>query len=156
MAVAPGKRTAAFSDAQLQHFQKFKEAVLYAKSVLVDPDVKAQYQSKAKPGESAFNVAVADFLVPPVMNEIDCGLYTGQVGSLIKVKATDNFKINSIMVAIYKADDSLLESGAAVVSGNGIDWVYTATHLNATLTGCKVVATATDTPGHKVEMTQMM
>ena len=114
MAVAPGKRTKPFTDAQLQHLQQFKEAVLYAKSILTDPDKKAEYKAAAKNGESAFNVAVGDFLILPVVVEIDLSQYTGQTGNKIRIRATDNFKLVNVTATIYKADNTVVETGAAI------------------------------------------
>ena len=156
MGSAPGKRTKPLSDAQLNLIGQFKEAVIYAKSVLANPDKKADYAAAAVKGESAYNLAVADFLKPPVIKEIDSSLYTGQIGSKIRVRVTDNFKLTGCSVTILKADNSVLETGAATIGTNGLDWFYTATHVNSTLTGCKLIAVATDTPGHSTEMSQML
>ena len=156
MAIAPGKRTKPLTDPQLQHLQQFKEAVLYAKSVMDEPDKKAEYKAAAKNGETAYNVAVGDFLKLPEVNELDISQYTGQVGNKIRIRATDNFKLTNVTATIYKADNTILETGPATSNGNGLDWYYIVTHQNSTLSGCKVKVTVTDTPGHKVEMEQML
>lgn len=41
---------------------KFREAVLYAKTALADPLIKASCAARAKAGQTATNVAVADYL----------------------------------------------------------------------------------------------
>ncbi len=43
----------------------FSDAVAFAKSILTDPALKLAYKAKAKPGQSAFNAAIADFLNHP-------------------------------------------------------------------------------------------
>ena len=156
MAVAPGKRTKPFTDAQLAHLQQFKEAVFYAKSVLNDAVQKGEYKSAAKNGESAFNVAVADFLKLPTVEELDFSQYTGQIGNKIRVRAMDNFKLTNVTVTIYKADNTVVETGIATAGTNGLDWFYTTTHQNTSMTGGRVLAKITDTPGHVVEMSQML
>jgi hypothetical protein len=156
MSSAPGKRTLPLTEAQQMHQQQFKQAVLYAKAVLADPDKKAEYESAARNGESAYNMAVADFLKFPVIQEMDISMYTGQAGDKIRVRATDNFKIAEVSVTIFKSDNSIVESGIAEPAGNGRDWIYTATHANSPIGGGRIVATVTDGPGHQTQMSQML
>jgi hypothetical protein len=52
-------------------------------------------------------------------------------------------------VEIYAANGTLLEEGKAVKENNGLDWCYTATQLNGTLAGTKIIAIATDVPGNE-------
>lgn len=40
----------------------FRMAMAYAKGLLADPAVKQSYMKKARPGQTAYNVAVAEFL----------------------------------------------------------------------------------------------
>ncbi len=51
------KRTKASTASQNAITTAFKEAAMYAKSILIDPLIKAAYKLKAKPGQSAFNIA---------------------------------------------------------------------------------------------------
>jgi hypothetical protein len=44
--------------------------------------------------------------------------------------ATDHFKLVTVTATIFKADDTVLETGDAVARANGLDWFYTATHQN--------------------------
>jgi hypothetical protein len=156
MAAAPGRRTHALSQAQKLHQQHFKQAVLYAKAVMADPQKKAEYMAAAKEDISAYNVAVADFMIPPVVQEIDTTHYTGQVGEKIRIRAMDNFKIANVSVGIFKSDETEVESGSAIAEGNGLDWIFTTSRSNKSPSGGKVVATVTDTPGHAVLMTQVI
>jgi hypothetical protein len=104
------------------------------------------YAKKATAGQSAFNVAVADFFNAPNIQEIDISAYTGQVGSLIRVRATDDFNVADVFVHITNADGSLVEEGAALLQSNGVDWVYTATKQNDSFAGDKITVTVTDIP----------
>ncbi len=97
------------SEAQLQHIQKFQEAVIYAKSVLGDPEKRDAYKHAAKQGQSAYNVALADFLKAPHIEEIDVSGYNGQPGSRIRVRAVDDFKVAEVSVVIQDADGKELE-----------------------------------------------
>ena len=153
---APGKRTRPMTESQLEHIQMFREAVIYAKSVNADPARRAEYQPGTKNGLSVYNLAVADFMKLPIITEMDISEYTGQSGQKIQVRATDNFRVTEIRVAILKADGTAVESGIASAHENGLDWIYTATLANSSLTGGRIVATARDHPGHEVQMSQMI
>jgi hypothetical protein len=156
VSMAPGHREVPQTTAQNLHHQKFREAVMYAKSVLADPGMKQKYQSAAKDGETAFNVAVADFIKLPVIEEIDPAAYTGQPGEKIRIRATDSFMVKQVSVGIYQSDGSRVESGEAESNGNGLDWFYITNKQNPELAGGKIVAAVTDHPGHKVEMTRLL
>ena len=47
---------------QKKRQNSFKQAVAFAKELLADPAVKLAYQAKAKPGQTAYNVAIGEFL----------------------------------------------------------------------------------------------
>ena len=42
--------------------ERFKEAYLFARSVISDPVLKALYEKRAKKGCSAYNTAISEFL----------------------------------------------------------------------------------------------
>lgn len=144
----PGSRTGELSEAQKEHQKHFQEATIYGKAALTDPATKAGYAAAASNGETAYNVAVADFFHAPNIDEINVSNYTGKIGDAIKVKATDDFKVAEVSVAIYNADGSEVEHGLAVQSANGVEWVYTATADNASLDSDKIIVSVSDLPGH--------
>jgi hypothetical protein len=156
MSAAPGKRTLPLTAAQLLHQEKFREAVFYAKAILQDPQKKEAYKESAKNGESAFNLAVSDFFRLPDIREIDLSRFTGQAGDLIRVRVVDNFKLTGVDIGIYKADGSEVDSGPAEAEPNGLHWIYPIAVNHPSMTGGKVVATATDWPGHKVKMEKII
>src|SRR6476661_8292798 len=71
------------SEAQKQVRSTFKMAATYAKGILSDPAIKTAYQQKAKPGQSAYNVALADFFRAPQIGDLDISGYNGQAGSTV-------------------------------------------------------------------------
>ena len=125
---------------------KFQQAIIYGKAATADPATKALYANKTTAGQSAFNVAVADFFNAPNIQEIDVSAYTGQVGSVIRVRATDDFNVADVSVHIANVDGSLVEEGAALLQPNGVDWIYTATQQNDSLAGDKITVMVTDIP----------
>jgi hypothetical protein len=131
---------------QLAAQQRFKTSVAYAKLAMLNINAKEAYYAAAKRGQSAFNVAFNDaYFGPLVLGIISLG-YTGAVGGLVVVQATDDFKVNTVKVSIYNPVDVLIEEGAAVAAGDGLNWNYMSTVANANIAGCKIKATATDIP----------
>ncbi|GET34717.1 hypothetical protein PbJCM13498_35800 [Prolixibacter bellariivorans] len=151
VAAAPRERTVEPSEAQLNNQNHFQEAVIYGKSATKDETMKAAYEAAAKEGQSAYNVAVADFMKAPQINEVDLSNYTGQPDSYILVRATDDFNVAEVTVTIQNADGTEVESGTAQLEPGTIWWRYTATATNESLDGDKIMIRATDVPGNLTE-----
>ena len=147
----PLKKEQEPTEAQQQHQLRFQEAVLYGKAVLADAAKKEAYGASAKEGQSAYNVAVADFLNAPRIDEIDVSHYTGQPNSYIQVRAVDDFNVAEVTVAVQAADGTEVESGAALLQPGTTWWRYTATVVNESLEGDKIVVRVSDTPGNLSE-----
>lgn len=147
----PKARTGELSEGQKAHLGKFQEAVLYAKAALAEPDKRAGYTQSATMTQTAYNVAVADFFHAPDIKDVDLSKYTGKTGDTIIIRATDDFKVMEVSVAIYNSDGTEVEHGLAVLSTNGVDWVYTAKAENPSLTGDRIVIRASDMPGNVTE-----
>jgi hypothetical protein len=83
------------------------------------------------------------------VDEVDLSAYTGNVGDPIAIRASDDFAVSSVNVAVTKADGSAIEEGAASEtppkSGR---WLYRATAAVPTGTTVKIAVTAKDRPGH--------
>lgn len=144
------------TEKQKQTTQRFQEAVIYAKSALADPDAKQAYADKATGNQTAYNVAIADLFNAPEIEQINMQGYTGKPGDTITVRATDDFKVKQVTVAIFNADGSLVEQGDAQPSANSMDWVYKAMASNGDLAGDKIVIRASDLPGNTTESQQII
>ena len=153
---APKDKTGEDSQKQKDQQQKFQRAVLYAKAVLNDPEQKELYEADADQahGVSTYNVAVADLLNAPKIEKIDLSAYTGKKGDIIKITATDDFKVASVTVRIENADGILVEEGSALDSG--FEWLYTAVSNNEDLSGDKITIKATDNPANLTEKSQTL
>ncbi|MGV8134119.1 MAG: hypothetical protein AB2L20_02805 [Mangrovibacterium sp.] len=152
----PGEQEAEPTEAQLSVREKFQQAAIYGRAAVSNPETKAEYAAAAKPGQSAYNVAVADFFRAPDIEEVDLSAYAGQVGDVIRIKATDNFKVQQVKVRIENADASLIEEGQAAADADGRSWTYTATAVNESLTGDKITVTATDRPQNVTREEQVL
>ena len=114
--------------------KRFKAASIYAKNALLDV-------------ASPYNMAMADYLRPPVIDKINAEAYTGSAsGEKIIIEADDKFKVISLKVKITKSNGSLIEEGQASLSEG--KWVYTTTAANASPTGDKITVIATDRTGN--------
>jgi rRNA maturation endonuclease Nob1 len=151
VASKPKDRTGELSDAQKDHQKRFQQAVIYAKSALTNPETKQAYKDAASDGESAYNVAVADFMNAPDIEEIDLSKYTGKVGDTIAITVTDDFMVQEVAVTILNADGTEVEHGLAQPGIGGLQWIYTASATNDSLDGDKVIISASDLPGHITE-----
>jgi len=146
---APIQSSQPASKAQQVVRTKFQQAVIYGKSVGANPAQKTAYQEQAVEGQSFYNIAIADFFNAPDIEQIDVSGYTGAVGSKIVIKATDDFEVNKVHVKIESGDGSLVEEGNAIADAIGLNFTYTATVANASLTGDKITVTAFDNPGNE-------
>lgn len=151
VASKPRERVGEMSEGQKANQQRFQQATLYGQSVMGSHDLKAEYEASAKAGQSAYNVAVADFFHAPDIDTIDISAYTGKAGDMITIKVTDDFKVSEVSVSIYNADGTEVEHGMAVQSVNKSEWVFTAKVANASLEGDRIEVRATDLPGNETK-----
>ncbi|WP_293298542.1 hypothetical protein [Pedobacter sp. UBA4863] len=131
---------------QLEVRERFTEAAYYAKSAIGNPVLKEQYQAKARPGQSAYNIAFADYLKAPALRKVMADEYMGQIGDKLTFRIIDNFKLQSVNVRILDEDNNVIEQGAVTPLENGLDWQYTATVANPTVLGTNLEVTVKDTP----------
>lgn len=132
---------------------RFKQATLYGKMVMADPESKALYEAAAKAkGLPVFSLTVADFFNAPSVDEVDLAGYSGAVGDEIVVQASDDFAVAGVQVSLADDGGSLIEAGEAVEtpprSGR---WVYTATAAVAPGATVRITVTAMDRPGSVTE-----
>lgn len=142
------KRTKPPGPAQLEIMDRFTEAAYYAKNAIKDPLLKEAYLAKAKPGQSAYNIAFADYMKAPELRKVMADGYNGQIGDKLTFRVVDNFKLQSLSLRIFAQNGVLLEEGALSELDNGLDWEYVATVENATVVGTNLELSVKDTPGN--------
>ena len=80
--------------AQAVHRERFRQAALYGKVVMADPETKVVYEEAAKAqGQPVFSLTVADFFHAPAVDEVDLSGYAGQVGDAIVVRVSDDVDV---------------------------------------------------------------
>jgi hypothetical protein len=120
-------------------------AVTYAEFACEQPI----YQSKAVgSANSAYNLAVADYLVKPQILAIDLRGWGLGIGRTIQVRAKDDFMVLGVRLVVREGD-CILEEGEAVQSEeNDLLWNYTTRSVIARKHGLTVDAFAYDLPGN--------
>jgi hypothetical protein len=151
VSAAPNQPKQELTDAQKEHREKFRQAVLFAKGALKSPEYQEAADAR---GVSAYNVAVADFLHPPEIQKIDLSSYQGQADEKIATTAVDDVKVKTVGVMIVNDDGTLVEKGTAVVGdANTNQWLYT-TRQAATSASVKIVVDVADLAGQVAEVSQ--
>jgi hypothetical protein len=148
----PGVRTAPFSAGQKNQQSKFKEGVRYYNSIKHDAAMMLAYRKKAGPGQTAYNVAVADSMNAPVIESVNINGLIAQTGLQISVIAKDDFRVAEVRIRIEDANGNVLEEANAIPIAIGttdnFNWVYTTTAAGVAVVGNKVSVTARDLPGN--------
>ena len=147
----PGASDQPPSPAQEAQRQRFREAIAYAK----ETKGEAVYVEKAAGTvKSAYNVAVADWLHPPEVVEVDLAAWRGGVGETLRARVRDDVKVEKVTFVIAQADGTLVEEGAGV-QVDGLWWAYVTTvdHPFGCAQGgpggeATVLVIAQDLPGH--------
>lgn len=146
----PSKRKR-ISDKQVEQSNLFRDATNYAAQETRDPEVKALYaKSIDRRRRSAYNVALSDYLNPPVIHYIRAVGYNGAAGSIITIKATDDFRVETVSVVIYSAKGMVIEKGdAARNKRKPFMWNYRTSVENHRVKACRIKVTAKDRPGNE-------
>jgi hypothetical protein len=144
----PDPQPQSLSEAQLAQVARFAGASRWARTVLLDPDVKAAYQRACHGHLTPHNVALRDSMHAPAVTFIAMDAYKGKSGDVIRVSATDDFKVIRVSLLIRTVAGETLEEGQADWNALEQEWVYTTRSPVPTGTMILVVATAFDLPGN--------
>lgn len=154
LANRPAKRKRQ-SERQKEHCSKFEDAVAYARGQMRQWESKSMYQAAVNQKmTSAYQIAVTDYLKPPVVHSIETAYYGGAAGQKIAVFASDDFKVASVELIIRNPDDEIIEQGTATRSEEKRnEWIYFTIVKNTAMAGSTVEARARDIPGNVTSMT---
>lgn len=142
--------------AQQAHRQRFANAVVYAKNSLTDPHVLEAYAAIIQGNQRVYIAALKDYMHAPKLFNLQTDSYTGLAAQPIRVQAIDNFRVVRVEFKLFANDGTLLESGQAIRSKNGIDWIYTTKVSNPQPEGSTVLVTAMDLPMNNTELVQVL
>lgn len=156
VAVKPTSTKREPTEKQKEQHLRFRKGSRYAQQAIQNPTLKAAYQQETRGGQSAYNVAMADFLNQPDITELDLGTYTGTKGHAFTIQAEDDHLVADVQVAIYNPAGNLLEQGPAELHDNGVDWVYTTQKAIGQPKGSKLVVQASDLPGNVTTLEKVL
>ncbi len=150
---APRPSSKAPTAGMLAQRQRFQQATFYGRAVQQDPAQKAAYETGIDVNtQSAYTVAVADFLNAPDILSVDFTAYRGQVGDAIVIQATDDFAVHHVHVRIQRPDGTIADEGDATAAPDGYTFRFAATTKNPAFAGCKVLVSAYDNPGNETTL----
>ncbi len=145
----PRPRKAKSTPAQEARIQRFREATAYAKDAATRESIYAE--KAAGTVLTAYNVALADWFLPPEILEVDVGGWTGRAGVTVRIRARDDVRVKTVRVMIVNAGGNEVEHGAAT-QVEGLWWEYVTT-VDCSTERAQVVVTAEDLPGHVAQAT---
>lgn len=135
--------------AQQAQREKFSQGARYAKGALADAQLKALYEARSHAlNKPPFALAVADYLKPPVVDQIDLTGYHKHVGDPILIKAHDDLEVTGVTVDIVDNVQASVESVTATFDTGLNAWRYVATVDASAKPSVTVMANALDHPGH--------
>jgi hypothetical protein len=139
------------TEAQKEHRSRFRAASAYAQWVQRNPKFHAFYAPIAEArGLRVRAVAIGDWFHPPQVEGIDLGMYRGQAGDTIGVRATDDIGVVRVRVRIEGPDREQIELGEAVLEA-GL-WRYAAKVTLPAEKAVTIEVTAYDRPDHQARL----
>ena len=130
---------------QLKTQQKMKRCNRYAFHAIENIELKEAYAAVARGGQTAVNIAFRDAWRSPFVHDIIATSYKGNTGDIIFIHASDDFKVQNVLVTIADANGEFIEQGDAVQQGPIWLYVATTTHTHP----AKITARAYDLPGNE-------
>jgi hypothetical protein len=135
LCTAPDFSDRVFSEGQLTHQSRFKQASAYAK---IAAKTTAIYSELAPArGTNAYNLALSDWFKAPVIHRV------WRLADRIRVDASDNVLVTRVVVTISDEQGHTLEQGKAVRIDD-VGWEY----ITSTPQGATVIAEAFDLAGN--------
>lgn len=125
-----------FSEAQLRTQSRIKQAAAYAKVACKENPIYAQMAKGT--AKNAYNVALADWMNPPVIHSMD--LYSGE----LRVSATDDVQVTRVTITVLDPEGQPLEQGDAELEFDTW-WTYRPIHQG------QIRVEACDLPGNAVQ-----
>jgi hypothetical protein len=150
VSVLPDYRGRKWTKAQKANRRRFRKGMDYAREILKDPVMALFYKKKIKKkNQSAWNMAVSDYMKNPELAFIDGHSYKGAKGDQITVGFKDRHRLTEVIVGIVDAQGFQVESGKAEYNPFLNTWVYRAVETNTSIKGGRIAVIATDF-NHKV------
>lgn len=140
------------SEADMPVYNKmFRRGVYWAKAMLKNEEVRAQYQAVASGFNSPYTMAMKDYMTNAVISHVNSAAYHGNRNERITICVENVIRVKAVKVSILSADGMVLESNLAQAGVSPSDWFYITTHQNPQVEGSTLLVEAWDLPNHRVE-----
>ena len=125
---------------------RMPQAIEYARRRIRDPEMHELYRGGVdETKNSAYIVAVTDYLNAPKIIRINTGWYSGNANQPITIYATDDFRVKKVMVVIRNAHGEVIESGQAKMRSKRYGrWIYLTTVVKTPTAGGTLLVTVED------------
>jgi hypothetical protein len=101
---------------QKRNRDKFREASMWAKKQLLDPQKESFYSAKARKLNlpNVYTAAISDYMRKNVISDINVTRYAGKAGDVISMKISKrDFDVRHAEIIIYDEEGIEIESGVA-------------------------------------------
>jgi hypothetical protein len=140
------------SERQQANSSRFVSAGRYASAATADPAARAVYKAACRGHQNPRNLAIRDFLSPPVIEALDLNGYAGRAGDPVRIKAIDDFEVLEMRLEIRDPEGAVIEEGLAEpVTYDKREWVYRARTDVSNGRNVSLKAIAKDRPGNTTE-----
>ena len=153
VSAAPGRTDRRWSRLQRSNRERFSSAMAWAKEAMKDPEKRKGFQKKAKGMQTAWNVAVSEYMMRPLIEEADVSGYHGKKGDQLRVRTGKTFRVSAVIITILSAQGLIIETGMAARVGGTNGWVYSATTHNPDPDECRIRVKVTSRSG---DLTQVL
>jgi len=143
-------RSGKTSEAQAEARKKFLNASLYAKTVLANPGLKAEYTMIAQRKHfrgGATVAAMTDYLTSTQLALAYAHQFDSSIGFPITLVLVDNYKGREMTVSISNKDGTITESGKANFTFGDSAWSYITTVPYTSIDGLVIRVTVKDRIG---------
>jgi hypothetical protein len=145
------------SGEQVEHLRRFKQAMEYARRVLDDPILRAQYEKplrkwkKKIPNIGIYQLAIMDFMNPPEIWNVAMDSSDRRKGFIVTVFASDKLRVEGVSVSILSAGGKILEQGEATEGNPQPGFQYLIKDPSLLKNGSFLRVSVWDMPGNVTE-----
>ena len=151
----PKRDKVKWTENQKLHRREFKMATMYAKMIMKNSGKRLFYEEREHDGINVWNLAIADFLIKPVINSIHIRKARGFDQYLIQVLATDNFLITGVRIDLFDLSGIFMEQVHATQFRHTDRWMFRINSEKLSTVG-HIKALAKDNVGHCATMEYMV
>lgn len=152
VSAAPGRAKRKWSRLQRSNRERFSIAMAWAREAMKDPEKRRGFQKRAKGMQTAWNVAVSEYMMRPLIEKADVSGYHGKRADQLRVWTGKAFRVSTVIITILTAQGVIIESGTAARDGGTNGWIYFATTHNPNPDDCRIQVKVISRSGNLVQV----